>query len=166
MDIVVSSILAVVFSSLQSSVVSRIPLENGMADIVLLFIIVWCLNPQTKRFYIPTLLAGGIITFISSIPIPAVLISYFLIAVLTRILVNRLWEMPLFSLLIITIVATFTQHLIYIIAMQFQGSSIPFLESLREITLPSVFINIIFAFPIYLIVRDAQKLVYQEIENE
>ncbi len=166
MDIVVSSVLVLIFTSLQLSVVSRLPIGNGMADIVLLLLIVWCLHPQAKKFYIPTLLAGWIITFISSVPIPAVFISYFLAAILTRLLINRLWEMPLFSMLIITITATFAQHIIYIIAMQFQGSAIPFIEGLREITLPSVFINIIFSFPIYLIVRDAQKFVYQEIENE
>jgi len=166
MDIIVSSILVLIFSSLQISVVSRLPIANGMADIVLLLLIVWCLHPQAKKFYIPTILAAWIITFISSVPIPAVFISYILAAVLTRMLISRLWEMPLFSMLIITITTTFTQHFIYIFFMKFQGSSIPFLESLREITLPSVFINIIFAFPIYLIVRDAQKFVYQEIENE
>lgn len=166
MDIVLSSILVLIFTSLQLGVISRIPLQNGMADIVLLFIIVWCLNRQARNFYIPTLIAGGLVTFISSIPIPGVLISYALAAVLTRILVTRLWEMPVFSMLIVTIVATFLQHLIYILILQFQGSSVPLLSSLNEITLPSVFLNIILVFPMYLLVRDAQKLVYQEVENE
>ena len=166
MDIVLSSILVLTFTSLQLGVISRIPLQNGMADIVLLFIIAWSLNRQAKNFYIPTLIAGGLVTFISSIPIPGVLISYMLAAVLTRLLVNRLWEMPLFSMLIITLVATFLQHLIYILVLEFQGSSIPLLSSLREITLPSVFLNIILLFPMYLVVRDAQKFVYPEAENE
>lgn len=166
MAIVVSSVLVFIFSSLQLSVVSRLPLENGMADIVLLLIIVWCLNPQAKKFYIPTLLAGGIISFISSVPIHAIFISYLLAAIITRLLIARLWEMPLFSMLISTIIATVAQHVIYIIALQFQGSSIPFMQGLREITLPSIFINIIFAFPIYLLVRDVQKFVYKELENE
>ncbi len=166
MDIVLSSILVLIFTSLQLGVISRIPLQNGMADIVLLFIIVWCLNRQAKNFYIPALIAGGLVTFISSIPVPGVLLSYILAAVLTRILVNRLWEMPVFSMLIITIVATFLQHLIYILVLQFQGSSVPLLSSLSGITLPSVFLNIILVFPMYLLVHDAQKLVYQEVENE
>ncbi len=166
MDIVLSSILVLIFTSLQLGVISRIPLQNGMADIVLLFIIVWCLNRQAKNFYIPALIAGGLVTFISSIPVPGVLLSYILAAVLTRILVNRLWEMPVFSMLIITIVATFLQHLIYILVLQFQGSPVPFLSSLSGITLPSVFLNIILVFPMYLLVHDAQKLVYQEVENE
>lgn len=166
MDIVLSSILVLIFTSLQLGVISRIPLQNGMADIVLLFIIVWCLNRQAKNFYIPALIAGGLVTFISSIPVPGVLLSYILTAVLTRILVNRLWEMPVFSMLIITIVATFLQHLIYILVLQFQGSPVPLLSSLSGITLPSVFLNIILVFPMYLLVHDAQKLVYQEVENE
>jgi cell shape-determining protein MreD len=166
MDLVLSSILVLAFTSLQLGVVSRIPLQNGMADIVLLFIIVWCLNRQAKNFYIPVLIAGGLVTFISSLPVPAVFISYILAAVLTRLLVNRLWEMPVFSMLIITIAATFLQHLIYILILQFQGSSIPLLSSLSEITLPSIFLNIIFVFPMYLLIRDAQKFVYQEAENE
>jgi len=166
MDIVLSSILVLIFTSLQLGVISRIPLQNGMADIVLLFIIVWCLNRQAKNFYIPALIAGGLVTFISSIPVPGVLLSYILAAVLTRILVNRLWEMPVFSMLIITIVATFLQHLIYILVLQFQGSPVPLLSSLSGITLPSVFLNIILVFPMYLLVHDAQKLVYQEVENE
>ncbi len=166
MDIVLSSVLVLVFTSLQLGVISRIPLQNGMADIVLLFIIVWCLNRQAKNFYIPVLIAAGLVTFISSLPVPAVLISYALAAILTRLLVNRLWEMPVFSMLIITIAATFLQHFVYILILQFQGSSIPLLSSLREITLPSVFLNIILVFPMYLLVRDAQKFVYQEVENE
>jgi len=137
-----------------------------MADIVLLFIIVWCLNPQSKKFYIPTLLAGSIMTWISSVPIPAIMISYLLTALITRTFVKRLWEMPLFSMLVLTIITTFLQHLIYILCMQFTGSPIPLITSLQEITLPSIFLNFIFALPTYFLVHDAQKWAYQEIENE
>jgi cell shape-determining protein MreD len=166
MDILLSSILVLIFTSLQLGVISRIPLAKRNGRYCAVVCGYWSLHPQAKRFYIPTLLAGGLMTFISSVPVPAVLISYVVAAVLTRYLVNRLWEMPVFSMLIITVVATFLQHLLYILMMQFQGSSIPFLASLQEITLPSIFLNIIFAFPMYLLVRDAQKLVYQEVENE
>lgn len=166
MDILLSSIFVLIFASLEVGVISRIPLENGMADIMLLFVITWSLNPQAKRYYIPALLAAGVMTFISSVPIPGILMSYALAAGLTRLLVNRLWEMPVFSMLIVTIVATMLQHVIYILIMQFQGSAVPFLTSLREITLPSIFLNIIFSFPVFLLVRDAQKVVFKEVENE
>jgi len=166
MDILMSSLLVLVFTSLQISVISRIPLNHGIADIVLLFVIAWCLNRQARKYYIPTLLAGVLISFVSSIPFPGAIISYLTAALLTRVLVSRLWEMPVFSMLILTIVTTFFQHLLYIVMMQFQGISIPLLSSLEEITLPSIFLNIIIAFPMYLIVQDAQKFVYQEVENE
>ncbi|NMC46511.1 MAG: hypothetical protein GYA52_06715 [Chloroflexi bacterium] len=166
MDIFLSSLLVLFFTSLQLSVVSRIPLNHGMADILLLFVIAWCLNRQARRYYIPVLLAGGLISFISSLPFPTALISYLVAAFLTRALLSRLWEMPVFSMLLLTIVATFFQHLLYIVIMQFQGVAIPLLSSLQEITLPSIFLNIIFALPMYLIVQDTQKFVYQEVEND
>jgi len=165
MDVFLSSLLVLVFTSLQLSVISRIPLNHGMADILLLFVIAWCLNRQARKFYVPALLAGALISFISSIPFPMAIISYLVAALLTRAFVSRLWEMPIFTMLIITIVATFFQHLLYIVTMQFQGISISLLSSLQEITLPSIFLNIIIAFPVYFIVRDAQKFVYQEVEN-
>ena len=166
METLLSSLLIVLFTSLQLAVVSRLPLQHGMADIVLLFIIAWSLNRQAKRFYIPALIAGIVITFISSVPIPGVLIAYMLAAIMTRVLVNRLWEMPLFSMLIITIIATIAQHLIYIIISQVGGIPIPLSQSLSQITLPSVFLNVILAIPIYLIVQDTQKYIYQEVEHE
>lgn len=166
MDIFLSSLLVLVFTSLQLSVVSRIPLNHGMADILLLFVIAWCLNRQARKYYIPVLLAGGLISFISSLPFPTALISYLVAALLTRALVSRLWEMPVFSMLLLTIGATFFQHLLYIVIIQFQGTAIPLLSSLQEITLPSIFLNIILALPMYLIVQDTQKFVYQEVEND
>lgn len=166
METVLSSLLIVIFTSLQLAVVSRLPLQHGMADIVLLFIIAWSLNRQAKRFYIPALIAGIVITLISSVPVPGVLIAYILAAILTRVLVNRLWEMPLFSMLIITIIATIAQHLIYIIISQVGGIPIPLSQSLSQITLPSVFLNVILALPVYLIVQDTQKYIYQEVEYE
>ena len=164
MDILLSSGMILLFTSLELAVVSRLPLQNGIADIVLLFVIAWSLNREAKNYYIPTLIAGGITSFISSIPFPSAIVSYLLAAFMTRSLVKRLWEMPVFSMLIITVLATFTQHLIYILILQIQGSNVPFLYSLEVITLPSVFINIILALPVYLIVHDAQKMVYREVE--
>ncbi len=166
METLLSSLLILFFTSMQLAVVSRLPLQNGMADIVLLFIIAWSLNRQAKRFYIPALIAGAMVTFISSVPVPGVLIAYLLAAILTRVLVNRLWEMPIFSMLIITIVATIAQHLIYIITSQIGGTLIPISQSLSQITLPSVFLNVILALPMFLIVQDAQKYIYIEVENE
>lgn len=166
METLLSSVLIILFTSLQLAVVSRLPLQHGMADIVLLFIIAWSLNRQAKRFYIPALIAGIVITFISSVPVPGVLVAYMLAAILTRVLVNRLWEMPLFSMLIITIIATIAQHLIYIIISQIGGIPISLSQSLSQITLPSVFLNVILALPIYLIVQDTQKYVYQEVGHE
>lgn len=166
METLLSSLLILLFTSVQLAVVSRLPLQHGMADIVLLLIIAWSLNRQAKHFYIPALIAGAVITFISSVPVPGVLVSYMLAAVLTRVLVNRLWEMPIFSMLIITIVATISQHLIYIITSQIRGIPIPLTQSLNQITLPSVFLNVILALPVYLIVQDVQKYVYYEAENE
>jgi len=166
METLLSTLLIFLFTSLQLAVVSRLPLQNGMADIVLLFVIAWSLNRQAKHFYIPALIAGALITFISSVPVPGVLVSYMLAAILTRVLVNHLWEMPIFSMLIITIIATISQHLIYIITSQIGGIAIPLSQSLEQITLPSTFLNVILALPIYLIVQDAQKYLYREAENE
>jgi len=166
MDILLSFILIMLVTSLQLSVISRIPMQNGMADIVLLFLIMWSLHSKAKNFYIPALFAGGLMAFISALPMPSILLSYIIAGLLIRFLVVHLWEMPIFSMLIGTILATLVQHIIYILSLQLQGLSIPFLASLQQITLPSIFLNLIFAFPIYLIVHDAQKLVYQAVENE
>lgn len=166
MSILLAAGMILAFSSLQVAVVSRLPLQNGMADLVLLFVIAWSLNREAKQFYIPVLLAAGLMTFISSVPIPAVLLSYAFAALITRLLVSRLWEMPVFSMLILTLIATITQHVIYIVIMQIGGTPISLGESLNLVTLPSAFLNIILSLPIFLIVRDVQKIVFTEVAYE
>ena len=109
--------------------------------------------------------AGALVSFISSLPFLAPLISYLIIVVCgTRVFHNRVWQSPILGMFVITFVATLIQNLISFLALQLAGVSMSFNQAAGVITMPS-FLNLLFALPVYLLINDLAHWVYPE-ENE
>ncbi len=147
---------------LQSAVISRIPLLQGTADVVLITVIAWALQKRVKTGWQWGIIGGLLVSFVSGLPYGAALVGYFLAVSLAILLRQRVWQVPLLAMLIATFFGTLLAHLTALIALQVAGTPLHFWESLNLVTLPSVFLNLLLAIPIYAIVGDLAKWVYPE----
>ena len=151
---------------LQMAAVSRLPLVHGSADLILLALAAWGIQDKARNAWQWALIAVIMVSFVSALPWITVLLPYLAIVLLARFLHSRIWRSPIFGMLLITIAGTLLQHLSTFITLQFMEISITFLQMLREITIPSLILNLILALPIYVLIHDIAGWIYPVEEYE
>ncbi len=145
---------------IQTTLVSRITLLSGTADIVLLILIGWALQEQVKSAVHWAGLAGLMAAFVSGLP-PYVMVTAYLSAVLlARYVLRQTWQIPVLALLFVTFFSTLVYHLITYLALVINGASIPFDDSLVFISLPSLFLNLLLILPLHSFISDLALWVY------
>ena len=149
-------------SVLQMAAVSRINLLGGAADLILLAVAAWGVHEKARNVYLWAIVGGFFITIVSGMPLMTPLIPYLFTAFLSRILQVRLWQSPLISLIIVVIVGTVFQHIFSILVIQLSGVDIGWVESLSNVTMPSILLNFIFLFPVYSLMSDAARWLLRE----
>ena len=153
----VCALSLVVFFILQTAIFSQSPLVSGTADMILLFLVAWSLQEEVKNSWMWTVIAGVLVSVFSAMPFFAPLIAYLAVVGLSKALQRRVWQNPLLAMLIVVLLGTFFQHALYVIVLQITGAPIPWAQSLDNVILPSVLLNMIFALPIYAIVKDLSR---------
>ena len=162
----VCALSLVVFYILQTTVFSQTVLISGTADLVLLFLAAWSLQEQVKNSWIWTVIAGLLISVGSAMPYFAPVIGYLGVVGFSKFIQRRVWRIPILAMFIVTLVGTFFQHAVYIVALQVSGAPIAWGQSLDMVTLPSALLNMIFALPIYAVANDLAGRIYPlEVEE-
>ena len=69
----------VVTSMLQMSVFSQWTILSGNADIVLLFVVAWCLHDRSKHLWLLVLIMAGMVAFVSALPPVFPILVYLLV---------------------------------------------------------------------------------------
>ncbi len=162
MSDLLAGLLLIITIMLQSGVASRITFLSGAADLILLFIAAWGLQGQTKRIWLWTVLAGFFASLLSAMPLYAPFFGYLFITVLSQIIKRRFWESPVLAMLIVVFLGTLVQHIIYYFVLIFTGTGIDWQESLNMVTLPSLLINLVLAFPVYIVIREIALIIIPE----
>ena len=147
-------LLLVIFYLLQTAIFSQMPLISGTADLILLFFAAWTLQERIKYRWIWVVIGGLAISAISAMPFYAPLIGYAGVYGIARLLQRKVWQAPILAMFIVTLVGTLFQHAVYIVALQVSGAPISWGDSLDNIILPSVLLNLLFALPMYALVND------------
>lgn len=161
----VCALSLVVFYILQIAVFSQTRLISGTADVILLFLAAWSLQEQVKNTWIWTIVAGILISMVSAMPFFAPLIGYLSVVGISKALQRRVWQNPLLAMMIVVLIGSFVQHVIYIIVLQITRAPIPWMQSLDNVILPSTLLNLILALPIFAIVSDlVRRITPQEVE--
>jgi hypothetical protein len=151
---------------LQMVIASRLPLVDGTTDLVLLVILAWSLNERGKRAWFWALLGGALVSFISALPVYATILGYLIPMLLVQWLRRRVWQIPVLAMLVATTIGTLIQHFIALGALKINGSPIGISESLALITLPSMFLNLALALPVYALVKDLGEVIHPtEVEQ-
>ena len=159
--------ILIILMILQTSVISRIQLLNGNADIMMVAVITWGFQDRVENQWLWAVIAGLLVSLTSAVPFFIPLITYIIVTWMVRILKGRIWQLPIISLLLITIIGTIILHLLSLVALKFSGIDLVFGEVIQLILIPSIFLNSIFAIPLYWFMKDFSKWVYPlKVDNE
>jgi cell shape-determining protein MreD len=144
----------------QTSIIGRINLLNGAADLVLLTLAAWGLQERVRSAWIWGAAAGLLVGSISGVPWYVYLVSYLFVIGMARILAHRVWQAPLLAMFTVTLIGT----LVLLILTYFERSlievSLEFNLAFMQIILPSILLNLLLAIPIYALIQDLANRLY------
>ncbi len=144
----------VVTSMLQMSVFSQWTILSGNADIVLLFVVAWCLHDRSKHLWLLVLIMAGMVAFVSALPPVFPILVYLLVYRASRLFQTRLMQSPLLGMLLLTFGASLLQVVLHIAYLYVTRVDINLTDALVQVALPSVLLNMLLAIPIHAIVRE------------
>ena len=139
---------------LQLSVFSQWKILSGSADIILLFVVAWCLQDRNKQLWLLVVIMAGIAGTISALPAYIPIVVYLIIFKASRLFQARLMQSPLLSMIVLTFAATLLQISLNIAYLFVIRVDLNFSDALVEVALPSVLLNMLLAIPVHAIVRE------------
>ena len=147
---------------LQSSVANRMPLLHGTADLILLAITAWAIRPRVKTHWQWTIIGGLLVSLFTSLPIYVFLTGYLAATALAVYLRQRVWKAPLLAMFSVVFTITLFIHVLTVFTLGLQGTLLPILDVLNQVTLPSLLLNLLLAIPVYAIIGDIADRFYPE----
>lgn len=160
MEILIAFPILILCAILQSAVISRMILLDGYADLVLVVIIAWSLQEKVKYGWFWGLLAGIIISIISAMPIPVLFVGYMLAILLAKTLQNRIWQAPVLSMMLVTLISTGILLGLEVLILELSGINLALIQSLTRVVLPSILLNLLIAAPVFILMNDLANLIY------
>jgi rod shape-determining protein MreD len=145
---------------LQTSIVERINLLNGAADLVLLILAAWSLQERVRSAWVWGVVAGLLVGFVSVVPWYVYLVGYLAIVGMARLLAHRVWQAPLLAMFTVTFIGTMVLLMLTYVERSLFEVSLPFNLSFAQIILPSILLNLLLAIPMHAIIRDLTNRLY------
>ncbi len=156
------SILALVLLAvfLQLTVVSRINLLSGSADLVLIFLAAMSLQERVRHMLLWGAAVGLLVGGISAAPWYLCVGAYLTVVGLGRLLARRIWQAPLLALLVVTMGGTLIlQGSIFVYRALFE-TALSLSEVFSQVVLPSLFLNFLIAVVLHPLIRDLGDRLY------
>ncbi|MCJ7700715.1 MAG: hypothetical protein MUO62_03955 [Anaerolineales bacterium] len=147
---------------LQAAIVSRLPLLQGTADLILLVLIAWALQERVRSAWQWSIVGGGVIGFKSIIPTFIPVMIYLVITGVALLVRRRIWEAPVLAMFALTFAGSFFSQIISALVVSISGTPVPVIDTIKLIILPSLILNLILAAPIYAVIKDLAEWVYPE----
>jgi rod shape-determining protein MreD len=145
---------------LQSAVVGRITLLSGYADLMLIVLAAWALQENVDTAWHWAILGGFLIGFVSHliwvVPVAAYLVEVGFAQALRR----RVWQAPLLAMFTVVFLSTLIFHAMSLVVLQLSGNPLSISAALRSVTLPSLLLNMLFAIPVFAVMRDLSRWIY------
>ena len=151
---------------LQMVIVRQLPLFNGSVDLLLLWLAACGLQKQGKNVWIGALFVALLMSFVSAQPWFIWIISYFSVVLLSRFMNRHFWHNPLIALILVVFFCSAISLFSQMGAMFLQGTSLELMKSVKYVIIPSIFLNLLFAIPVYVLVNDMAQWVYPIGKNE
>ena len=151
---------------LQSSIVSRVTLLTGTADLPLVMLAAWAMQDDVETAWHWAIAAGVLVGFVSGLSWVVPLASYILVIVLAQVLQRRVWQAPLLSMFSVTFLGTIGLSVFSLVVLRFSGISLSIADAFGLITLPGILLNMLLAIPVFAVMRDLARWVYPASEVE
>lgn len=165
MSAIIGVVVMAIGLMLQTAVFSRTPLLNGTVDVILLLLISWTLQPALKEWevWFWALIGSIFIGFISVVPAFPYIITYLIVVFVIRMVHRKLWKASVLALFLGTALATvFQQSVIMGVLRFFNEVPLDLADGFVLVVIPSLVLNLLFAFPVYLLMKDLADWLYPE----
>jgi rod shape-determining protein MreD len=139
---------------IQSAVISRLPLSRGTADLVMVILVAIALQKSVTVSWQWSIVGGLFMDFFSGLPFGVFTFSYLFTTSLAVILRDRIWRFSFLMQLLIILLGTIFSHGITYVILFLQGANLPFNTTIQFVTLPSLILNFMLSFPIFILTRD------------
>lgn len=166
MSIILSLPILFLLFILQTTIVSEVRLLHGAADLTLVWLAAWGLTSKDRSGYLLAFFAGGLVSYVSALPWYVYPISYLVAIAIARYVSTQLWQSPLLSMFAITLLASIVLYLASMAGLRINGTEYSWQVSLSNVIIPSIFLNLLLAIPIYALGRDFSGWVYRNEELE
>jgi len=165
MSVILSIPVLAFIAILQSAVVSRLPLNQGVADLMLVLLVAIALQKRVSTAWQWSMIGGLLIDFSSGLPYGIFTVSYLLVTALAVILRERIWRFSfLMQLLLVLIGTVLSQGLSYLVLF-LQGATFAFPSVLRVITMPSIILNFMLSLPVFILTKDVLDQLTPQEQN-
>jgi cell shape-determining protein MreD len=147
-------------SILQTSIIGRITLLNGRADLVLLILAAWSLQERVRSAWIWGVAAGLLVGFISGLPFYIYPVCYIVLVGMGRLLAHRVWQAPLLAMFTVTFMGTLELLMLTYLERSLFAVSLDFNLSFVQIILPSILLNMLLAIPVHALIHGLANRLY------
>ena len=154
MSVLLSIPIMGLIAVLQSAVVSRITLNQGSADLLMVVLIAYSLQQSVHSAWQWGAVAGLLADFFSGLPFGIFTTSYLLLVGLALMLRERVWQYSFLMQLLLVLIGTMLTHAAALVVLFLQGASLQVSQVLETITLPSLVLNFMVSLPIFLLTQD------------
>ena len=154
MSVILSIPVLSFIAVLQSAVVSRLPLNRGTADLMLVVLVAITLQKSVKTAWQWSIVGGLLTDFFSGLPFGLFTVSYLITTGIAFLLRERIWRFSFLMQLLVVLSGTIIIHGLSMLVLFLQGSSFQFSTVLQVITLPSIILNFMLSLPVFIIIQD------------
>lgn len=150
----------------QTAILSRINLLSGCADLLLLLVAGWGLQPHAKFVWIWAGLAGLLVGYVSALPMVVTVAGYLFVMGTAHMLQRRIWQAPLLAMFAVTFFGTLIMQLLSIATLWLLGTPIELRNAFIQVILPSTLLNLLLSIPCHALMRDLAIWLHpQELES-
>lgn len=153
-----SAILIIGASILQGTLVTRIKLLQGHADLVLLVIVAIILQDDIKPDWRWGLLAGLILSLSSALPLWVLLASYTATTIICYLLRKRVLQVPMLTLFTSILIGTLIIDGSTLIYLWLIANPLNLLDAVNFVMLPRIVLNMLLALPIFALIGELSKI--------
>lgn len=165
MSILLSIPILALISILQSAVVSRLPLNQGVADLMLVLLAAIALQKRINTAWQWSIIGGLLTDYISGLPFGIFTVSYLLATALATFLRDRIWRFTFLMQLLVVLVGTIISQGLSFLVLFLQGASLELTSVLRVITMPSIILNFMLSLPIFILTGDVLDQIIPQEQN-
>lgn len=160
MRILFSLPILVILLILQTTIAGHLSLISGVVDLTLVWLAAWGLNSRDNSGYFLASFSGLLVAYITALPWYVYLAAYCSVIILAKFVMQRQWQAPLMTMFMITMVSSIFLYGLSIMALRVAGVNYQLESTIDTVVIPSIFLNLFFAIPVFAIVRDFSHWVY------